>query len=348
MAEFDLMIYKNYDIMHLCILQKGQKTMEWTKVTIYTSALGIDFVCDMLADLGINGVEIEDEQDFMDFLEDNKKYWDYVDDELMEEKKKETCVKIYLENNESLQENLISLKTALTSLSARDEGGEWGRLEFETEGINEEDWANNWKEFFKPQKIGKKVLIQPEWEKFEGETERTVFTVNPGMTFGTGTHHTTRLCIEELEDVADKSENILDIGCGSGILSIISLLLGAKNAYAVDIDPACEHVAYENARLNNVDISKYHVYQGDILNDEAVFEMLNTRKYDVVVANIVADVIIALLPIVKKLIIKGGVFVCSGIIEERIDDVITALNKNSINITRIKRSGEWASIRCDF
>jgi len=236
----------------------------------------------------------------------------------------------------------------LKILKKNDEKNLWGRLETETEGINEEDWANNWKEFFKPQKIGKKVLIQPEWEKFEGETERTVFTVNPGMTFGTGTHHTTRLCIEELEDVADKSENILDIGCGSGILSIISLLLGAKNAYAVDIDPACEHVAYENARLNNVDISKYHVYQGDILNDEAVFEMLNTRKYDVVVANIVADVIIALLPIVKKLIIKGGVFVCSGIIEERIDDVITALNKNSINITRIKRSGEWASIRCDF
>jgi len=322
--------------------------MEWIILSIFTSNTGIEKVCDMLYDMGITGVEIEDELEFKEFLEENQKYWDYVDDELLKEKEGETKVKVYIENNNEAKNIVAKIISNLKILKKNDEKNLWGRLETETEGINEEDWANNWKEFFKPQKIGKKVLIQPEWEKFEGETERTVFTVNPGMTFGTGTHHTTRLCIEELEDVADKSENILDIGCGSGILSIISLLLGAKNAYAVDIDPACEHVAYENARLNNVDISKYHVYQGDILNDEAVFEMLNTRKYDVVVANIVADVIIALLPIVKKLIIKGGVFVCSGIIEERIDDVITALNKNSINITRIKRSGEWASIRCDF
>jgi len=343
-----LMIYKNYDIMHLCILQKGQKTMEWTKVTIYTSALGIDFVCDMLADLGINGVEIEDEQDFMDFLEDNKKYWDYVDDELMEEKKKETCVKIYLENNESLQENLISLKTALTSLSARDEGGEWGRLEFETEGINEEDWANNWKKYFHPISVGEKILIQPQWEPLKEETDRIVFTVNPGMTFGTGTHHTTKLCIEELEKAVTPKTELLDIGCGSGILSVISLLLGAKEAWALDIDPACEHVALENAVLNGVDTSKYHIYSGDIISDKALFEKLAVRKYDVIAANIVADVIIALLPTVKKLIAPGGTFVCSGIIEERLPDVLDAMEKENIIVSHKAESGGWVAMSCIF
>ena len=322
--------------------------MEWTKVTIYTSALGIDFVCDMLADLGINGVEIEDEQDFMDFLEDNKKYWDYVDDELMEEKKKETCVKIYLENNESLQENLISLKTALTSLSARDESSEWGRLEFETEGINEEDWANNWKKYFHPISVGEKILIQPQWEPLKEETDRIVFTVNPGMTFGTGTHHTTKLCIEELEKAVTPETELLDIGCGSGILSVISLLLGAKEAWALDIDPACEHVALENAVLNGVDTSKYHIYSGDIISDEALFEKLAVRKYDVIAANIVADVIIALLPTVKKLIAPGGTFVCSGIIEERLPDVLKAMEKENIIVSHKAESGGWVAMSCIF
>ena len=322
--------------------------MEWIIFSIFTSNAGIDEVCSMLYEMGITGVEIEDEQEFKEFLEDNKKYWDYVDDELLKEKSGETKIKVYIENNDSAKETMAKIGAALINLKEKDVQNAWGRLEFATDGINEEDWANNWKEFFKPTKIGKKVLIQPEWEPYEGETDRTVFTVNPGMTFGTGTHHTTKLCIEELENAVDESKTVLDIGCGSGILSIISLLLGAKKAYALDIDPACEHVAYENANLNNVDISKYHVYSGDILSDKALFEKLNERKYEVIVANIVADVIIALIPTVKKLIKENGVFVCSGIIEERLIDVETALKNNGVKITHIKKSGEWAAIRCDF
>ncbi len=322
--------------------------MEWIIFKIFTTTCGIEEVCNMLYDLGINGIEIEDEQEFKDFLEENKKYWDYVDDELLKEKSGETKVKIYIENNQDAKNIMAKIISKLETLKKRDTNNLWGRLETETEGINEEDWANNWKEFFKPTKIGKKVLIQPQWEKFEGETDRTVFTVNPGMTFGTGTHHTTKMCIEELENAVDSDKNILDVGCGSGILSIISLLLGAKEAYALDIDPACEHVAYENASINNVDKSKYHVYSGDILTDSKLFEELNQRKYDVIVANIVADVIIALLPTVKKLIKDGGVFICSGIIEERIPDVEKAFRENSLEISSLKRSGEWAAIRCNF
>ncbi len=322
--------------------------MEWIIFTIYTSSEGIDPVCNMLMDLGLSGFEIEDEQEFRDFLEDNKKYWDYVDDELLAKKSGETKVKLYIENNSEAKNTMTAIAAALSELKARDKGGDFGRLEFETDGINEEDWANNWKEFFKPTKIGKKVLIQPQWEPFDGETDRTVFTVNPGMTFGTGTHHTTRLCIEELEDIITPEKTVLDIGCGSGILSIISLLLGAKEAYALDIDPACEHVAYENADLNKLDKSKYHVYSGDITSDKALFDSLNERKYEVVLANIVADVIIAIAPTVKKLIKKNGVFVCSGIIQDRIKDVENALILEGINITHIKTSGEWAAMRCDF
>lgn len=322
--------------------------MEWIILKIFTSNEGIETVCNMLYEMGITGVEIEDEQEFKEFLEENKKYWDYVDDELLKEKSGETKVKIYIENNNDAKNIIAKIICALEDLKKSDSENLFGRLETETDGINEEDWANNWKEFFKPTKIGKKVLIQPQWEKFEGETQRTIFTVNPGMTFGTGTHHTTKLCIEEIENAVDSEKTVLDIGCGSGILSIISLLLRAKEAYALDIDPACEHVAYENADLNNIDKSKYHVYSGDILTDSALFEKLNVRKYDVIVANIVADVIIALLPTVKKLIKDGGVFICSGIIEERIDDVKKAFNENNMEISALKRSGEWAAIKCCF
>ena len=320
--------------------------MEWIIVSIYTSAMGIDTVCNMLSEIGIDGVEIEDEQDFRDFLEENKKYWDYVDEDLLKEKEKETRVKIYLENNTELSQKLDELSNELLILREKDTENEWGRLEFSTEGINEEDWANNWKQYFHPIEVGEKILIQPEWEPLDSQTNRTVFTVNPGMTFGTGTHHTTKLCIEELEKCVDSSTMLLDIGCGSGILSVISLLLGAGEAWAVDIDPACEKVAIENAQLNNVDISKYHVYSGDIISDKNLFDKLSVRKYDVIVANIVADVIIALLPIVKKLIKDGGTFVCSGIIDERLSDVLCAMEKENITPCHKSCGGGWNAMTC--
>lgn len=318
--------------------------MEWTQISIFTSAKGIDIVCDMLSGLGIDGVEIEDEQDFKDFLEENRKYWDYVDDDLMREKAKETCVKIYLEADDTFEERKKEIENALLNLKKEDEKNEWGRLALDTATLYEEDWANNWKQYFHPIEVGEKILIQPSWEEIEGETDRIVFTVNPGMTFGTGTHHTTKLCIEELEKSVGSDSVVLDLGCGSGILSIISLLLGAKEAYAVDIDPACEHVAKENAVMNGVNLSKYHIYSGDVTGNTKLFETLNVRKYDVIVANIVADVIIAILPTVKKLIKENGVFICSGIIEERLDDVKNAMTKEGIDSSFVKYSGGWCAI----
>lgn len=319
--------------------------MEWIKVAICTTNEGIDTICDKLYDIGFMNTQIEDELEFTEFLEDNKKYWDYVDDELIESKKGETKVIIYIENNDTAHDQINLIKTMLEPLKGNQT---LGSLNIETDGINEEDWANNWKAFFKPIPVGEKILIQPEWEKYQGETDRIVFTVNPGLTFGTGTHNSTKLCIAELEKIITPNTNMIDIGCGSGILSIISLLLGAKNAVALDIDPNSVHVAYENAQMNNVDTNLYHVYSGDILTDKQLIDKISDKKYDVVVANIVADVIIALLPTVKDIIAKGGKFVCSGIINERLPDVTGAMNKQNITINHTVTDGEWSAVVCDF
>ncbi len=318
--------------------------MEWIRVTVYTTSLGIDLVTNCLMEEAISGFEIEDENEFNEFLENNTKYWDYVDDELINSKKGETKVKFYLENNENINETLIRVKSALQELKKSDVDGVFGRLEIETDGLNEEDWANNWKEYFKPIEVGKKLLIQPEWCPITDKTDRVVFTVNPGMTFGTGTHASTKLCICELEKYVNEETTLLDAGCGSGILSVIALMLGAKKADAVDIDENCIHVAYENAERNGVDKAKYSVYAGDITTDKALFDKLNENKYDVIVANIVADVIIALLPTVKKLIKKDGVFICSGIIKERFSDVEAAFKTEGIEIFQTNEADGWVSV----
>lgn len=322
--------------------------MEWIRVTVYTTGFGIDAVCGCLMDEGISGFEIEDESEFNEFLENNTKYWDYVDDELIESKKGETKVKFYIECNASAPGIVFDVRSALARLKESDSEDKLGRLEIETDGLNEEDWANNWKQYFKPIEVGEKILIQPEWSPLEGETDRLVFTVNPGMTFGTGTHTSTKLCIRELEKYVTKDTDLLDAGCGSGILSVIALMLGARSAAAVDIDENCIHVAYENADRNGVDRSKYSVYAGDVTNDKALFDKLSEKKYDVIVANIVADVIIALLPTVKKLIKEDGTFICSGIISERLDDVKIAMEAQNVPVSCVCEEDGWASVTCIF
>lgn len=193
--------------------------------------------------------------------------------------------------------------------------------------------------------IGEKILIKPEWEELTQDTDRIVFNINPGMTFGTGSHYTTQLCIENLEKYITDGSTMLDLGCGSGILSIISLLLGASCAVAVDIDPNAVDIAYQNAERNNVDKSKYHVYAGNILTDEELQSKIS-GKYDVVAANIVADVIIGLTPKAREYMKDGGVFITSGIIEDRVDDVKAALEQNGFTIVDIKQRKDWVSIVC--
>lgn len=322
--------------------------MDWLQVTIYTTTAGIEPVSGRLYQLGITGLEIEDESDFLDFLENNKQYWDYVDDELRQEKSGETCVKAYVSDNASGHEMLIEIKNTLRELKEYDKDGEFGRLEISLGNLTEEDWANNWKKYFHVMPIGEKILIKPEWEELTEPTDRIVFNINPGMTFGTGSHYTTQLCIESLEKVIAEDTEMLDLGCGSGILSVISLMLGAKSASAVDIDPNCVHIAYENAQRNNVDKDKYRVLAGNILEDEKLKNQIGDKKYDVVVANIVADVIIAFAPVVTEFIKKGGTFITSGIIIDRADEVKSVLEENGFKNLVMTQRKDWVSIKCEY
>ena len=320
--------------------------MDWLQISIYTTSEGIEPVSGRLYNLGITGIEIEDYDDFCDFLENNKQYWDYVDDELIEEKKQETRVKVYVSDNASGLEMLAGIRSTHAELKSYDVEGLFGRLELSTDNINEEDWANNWKQYFHPLKIGKRLLIQPEWEPITEETERMFFSVNPGMTFGTGSHYTTRLCLEVLEEIVKPGCVMADMGCGSGILSVISLMLGAKRATAVDIDPNAVHIALDNAERNGVDTKNYRVLAGNILADDKLLAEIGDRKYDVIAANIVADVIIAFAPVVAPMLSDDGTFVTSGIIEDRAEDVKSALTEAGFDIKETKQDKDWLCMVC--
>lgn len=322
--------------------------MNWTKVTVYTTSDGIEPVSGRLYQLGLQGLQIEDKQDFAEFLEDNTPYWDLVDEDLRVQMQDcETRVMVYLEEDETLPDTLAGIRASMQELKQSDGRGIYGRLEIGTEGVRQEDWANNWRQFFKPLPVGRRVLIQPEWEPDCASSERVVFRIEPGMTFGTGTHQSTQLCIKALEDCIVDGESVLDIGCGTGILSIIALLLGAEAATALDIDPAAEHIAYENAARNGIGRDRYTVLCGDVLTDTALQKRI-AGQYDVVVANIVADVIIALLPLAQTMVKPGGTFLCSGIIEQRLPDVLDALEHSDLTVQIVEQDGCWAAITCKF
>ena len=321
--------------------------MNWIRVSIYTTSEGIEPVSGRLYQLGIAGLEIEDEQDFKDFLENNKQYWDYVDDDLIKEKEGETQVKTYVSDDASGRELLLAIKSTLQELKAIDEDNEFGRLEIEVDNMTEQDWANNWRQYFHPIEIGEKLMIKPEWEELSEPTDRIIFNIEPGMSFGTGSHYTTQLCLEALEQYIKPGIKMLDLGCGSGILSIISLLLGADEAVAVDIDPNAVDTAYQNAARNGVGKEKYTVLAGNVVTDADIQDKISKNKYEVVAANIVADVIIGLAPKAREYMKEGGVFITSGIISDRIEDVKAALIENGFEIKEINQRKDWASIICE-
>ena len=320
--------------------------MDWIKVTIYTSAEGIEGVTGRLYQLGITGLEIEDEQDFLEFLENNKQYWDYVDEDLMKQKHTETKVSCYVSNDMNGNELLIAIRDSMKEMKDLDDDNSYGRLEVEIENTSTEDWANNWKKYFHPMEVGEKILIKPEWEELTEPTDRLVFNINPGMSFGTGSHYTTQLCIEALEKYIKPGIKMLDLGCGSGILSILSLMLGAKEAVAVDIDPNAVDTAYENAQMNNIGREHYKVLPGNVVTDKDIQDIISQDKYEVVAANIVADVIIGLAPKAREYMKGGGVFITSGIIEGRQDEVKEALEENGFEIVDIRNRKDWYSIIC--
>lgn len=308
---------------------------EWIKVSIETTSEGIEPLYGMLLSMGIEGAEIEDEADFENFLENNKRYWDYVDEELLEAKKGPTTVSVYLRDDENGRETLLMLRENLLRLGKEDDT--LGSLAVTLCNIDENDWFEKWKQYYKPFTVGKNITVVPAWTEFEGEG--VILRINPGMLFGTGSHNTTRLCITMLEEIVKPGMRVFDVGCGSGILSILSLLLGAEHALAVDIDAAAPRIAYENAALSGITDATYTVLCGNVLENDVTDEM-----FDVVVANIVADVIIPLSQKAGRYLKEDGLFLCSGIINDRVDDVLEALAANGFTVLEKKQDGEWWAI----
>ena len=283
--------------------------MQWIEVSVPTRSDEIDDVCAQLAELGAGGMVVEDETDFQQFLEQNHQYWDYVDDALEAQFRGVSRIKFYLADDDDGRAQLETIRAGI------------GR-ELTTATVRDSDWENNWRQYYQPIEVGERLVL------------------NPGLTFGTGSHATTRMCLAALEHCAAAGRTVLDLGCGSGILGIGALLLGCAHVTGCDIDPKAPEVAAANAALNGFYEDRFTVCAGDILADAGLRRRLGTG-YDIVLANIVADVIIPLAALAPAFLAPGGTFVCSGIIDGREDEVAAALTRAGFTVTAHDTLEEW-------
>ena len=323
--------------------------MKWLELHIDTNHGGLETVETLLSTLGIDGLVIDDAEEFQDFLENNHQYWDYVDEDLEQSMRGKSRVTFYLPADETGFSKMGQVRIALAKL--KQERSDCGSLLMTLENLEDADWENNWKQYYKPMEIGDRLLVVPEWLREDPKVRaglaagRVALVLDPGLTFGTGSHATTRLCLTALEETIHGGERVLDLGCGSGILSIAALRLGAEHAFACDIDEKCVEVAYENAALNGIDRSPYTVRWGDVLSDQQLKAEIG-GGYDMVVANIVADVIIGLSGQVRPFLKEGGLFLCSGIIDDRAEEVARHLREAGWDILRTRQSEGWFSYLC--
>lgn len=305
--------------------------MQWIEVSVPAESGEIDDLCEQLAALGAGGMVVEDERDFQNFLETNHQYWDYVDEALENQFKGVSRVKFYLADDEDGRALLGSIRSAL------------GR-ELTTASVQDSDWENNWRQYYEPIEVGEKLVVVPEWLEAP-EDGRVPLRLDPGLIFGTGSHATTKMCLAALERYAAPGKTVLDLGCGSGILAIGALLLGCSRAAGCDIDPKAPEVAEANAALNGIGKDRFAVYAGDVLTDAGMRKLLG-EGYDIVTANIVADVIIPLSSIVRPFLKPDGVFLTSGVIEGRQDEVQAALEKNGFTVVNHRCEEEWHCFEC--
>ncbi|MBQ8026089.1 MAG: 50S ribosomal protein L11 methyltransferase [Oscillospiraceae bacterium] len=300
--------------------------MDWLEITIPTTSPEMDPLLSALDDLGVDGVVINDEAVVNDFLENGKKYWDYIDEDFLRSMRGTCNVQFYLEDTPGGQKELKRLRAALPGRS------------FQVRRVRDEDWENNWKQYYVPIEIGEKLVIVPEWLSVP-DSGRIQLRLDPGLIFGTGSHATTRMCLAAMEKAP--AREVLDLGCGSGILSIAALLLGAEHAVGVDIDEKAPGVVRQNAALNGIGSDRLAVYAGDILSDIKLKAKIAEKRYDLILANIVADVIIALAPAVPGYLAQDGLFICSGIIDGREDEVRAALVQAGLTPLEHKKIDNW-------
>lgn len=312
--------------------------MKWNQFRLKTTTEAEDIVSSMLADLGIEGVQIEDkipltqsdkEQMFVDILPDIPE-----DDGC-------AYLTFYLDEDVDKQELLLKVRQELEEMRSYLNVGECMIEESQTEDV---DWVNNWKQYFHQFYIDD-ILVIPSWENVEAkDSDKMVIHIDPGTAFGTGMHETTQLCIRQLKKYVTEDTEILDVGCGSGILGMLALKFGAKHSVGTDLDPCAIDATYENMDNNGISRDQYEVMIGNIIDDKAVQDKVGYEKYDIVAANILADVLVPLTPVIIHQMKKGGIYITSGIIEDKEDVVVEAVKEAGLEVLEVNHQGEWVSV----
>ena len=305
--------------------------MAWLEFTIDTAAEKIDSVVTVLTAKGFSDLLIEDQEEFETFLEENRAYWDYIDEELQEKLQGLSHIKLYLEDTDVSGRS--RLEKAVSDL----------KLPMTVAPLPEVDWEESWKDNYPPQEVGERIVVLPYWLA-EEETDRLKVILDPGLTFGTGAHPSTQMVMEKMEEVVKPGFRCLDLGSGSGILSIAALRLGAESAIGIDIDPKAEDIARENAAYNGFAAPRFTALTGNVTEDRDLMKQLSADEYDLVLVNIVADVIIGLSPVLPEFLTEKSTLICSGILDVRLEEVCAALEKAGLTVTAIKEKEDWRSV----
>ena len=305
--------------------------MAWLEITIDTVSEKINSVVTVLTGRGFSDLVIEDQEEFETFLEENRAYWDYIDETLQEKLQGLSHIKLYLEDTD--KNGMQRLEKAVADL----------QLTMTVAPLAEVDWEESWKDNYPPQEVGEKIVVLPYWRADE-ETDRVKVILDPGLTFGTGAHPSTQMVMEKMEEIVRPGFRCLDLGSGSGILSIAALRLGAQSAVGIDIDPKAEDIARENAAYNGFASPEFTALTGNVTEDKDLMDQLAQTEYDLVLVNIVADVIIGLSPVLPEFLTEKSTLICSGILDSRLDDVLAALKKAGLTVTAVKEKEDWRCV----
>ena len=305
--------------------------MAWLEITVNTASKDVEDVAARLTARGYADLVIEDQAEFESFLEENRAYWDYIDDEFQKKLEGLSRIKLYLEEGD--EAGLARLRDTVAELG----------LTMEAKPLPETDWEESWKDSYPPQEVGENLVVLPYWLA-EEKTGRKKIVLDPGLTFGTGAHPSTQMVMEAMEQRVQPGWHCLDLGSGSGILSITALRLGAQSAVGVDIDPKAEDIARENAAYNGFGSPAFTALTGNVTEDKALMGRLSENHYDLLLVNIVADVIIGLSPILPDFMGEHTLLICSGILDSRLDDVTAALEKAGLTVTEIRAKEEWRCV----
>lgn len=318
--------------------------MQWLELTIDTASSGVELVETALSLNGYDSFIVDDAADFENFLETNKDYWDVVDNELAAKMQDVSCIRLYLEDTPAAMEEAVRLKELLASLRSLWPDAELGTLDVNIQNVKNEDWENNWKQYYQPIPIGRKLLVVPKWMQPDNPENRIPVLLDPGMIFGTGAHASTQMCMTALESLVKGGEEVIDLGSGSGILSITAIKLGARHAIGIDVDPKAEDIARENAAYNDIYEDRFTAVTGNVIAGQKELSEILSHRYDIVCMNIFPDVIIPMAPILPGIMHESSVVVCSGILNTRLQEVLDALSAAGLEVLSQQEQSDWCCL----